>query len=192
MNPPGGKLKQFFWGCLEEWESWKRGMLLHLPGKLGVKLRYRFYRRRFASCGRGVVIFQNVRFECPEKLHVGDQVEIGSGSVISAGGIIRIGSHVGMGPGVGLWSVNHVFSDPDRPFLEQGYEYGEITIGDDVWLGSGAIVKAGVRIGRGAIVSGGAVLAKSLPPFSIAGGNPARIVGWRKAPPVDEAPRDPS
>lgn len=183
-------LKRFFWDFLAEWEAWKRGFVLHLPGNLGVRVRYNFYKKRFGACGKGVVIHANVRFEAPEKLFLGNRVEISSGTVVSAGGTVRIGNDVGIGPGVGIWSTNHVFSDHAKPFLDQGYEYGEVLIGNDVWLGSGAILKPGLSIGDGCIVSGGSVLAKSLPPYSISGGNPARVLGWRKPPEKTEAAKE--
>ena len=56
-----------------------------------------------------------------------------------------------------------------------------ITVGNDVWLGAGVIVlrKPGLTIGDGAVVGGGAVVTKSIPPYAIAVGNPARVIGYR-------------
>jgi serine acetyltransferase len=56
---------------------------------------------------------------------------------------------------------------------------GEISIEDDVWIGSGAIVLSGVTIGRGSVVGAGSVVTKSIPPYSVAVGNPARVVKRR-------------
>ena len=56
---------------------------------------------------------------------------------------------------------------------------GPIIIEDDVWLGYGALVLSGVRIGQGVIVAAGSVVTKSVPPYAIVGGNPARIIKFR-------------
>jgi acetyltransferase-like isoleucine patch superfamily enzyme len=57
---------------------------------------------------------------------------------------------------------------------------GPIVIGDEAWLGTGTIVLSGVTIGRGAIVGAGSVVTRDVPPDSIAGGNPARVLGVRR------------
>jgi acetyltransferase-like isoleucine patch superfamily enzyme len=72
--------------------------------------------------------------------------------------------------------VNHVFDDPDRPFIEQGITAQGIVIEDDVWLGAGVVVTDGVRIGRGAVVAAGAVVTNDVPPHTVVGGVPARII----------------
>jgi serine acetyltransferase len=55
----------------------------------------------------------------------------------------------------------------------------EVVIGDDVWLGFGAIVMSGISVGRGAVVASGAVVVKDVEPYSIVGGAPAKLIGWR-------------
>jgi len=57
-----------------------------------------------------------------------------------------------------------------------------VTIEDDVWLGANVFVMPGVTIGKGAIVSAGSVVNKSVPSYAIVVGNPARVIGWRKQP----------
>jgi maltose O-acetyltransferase len=89
---------------------------------------------------------------------------------------------------VKVWSVNHRFDDPDQPWLLQGWELKPVVIEDDVWLGANVFIMPGVTIGKGAIVSACAVLSRSVPPYSLVAGNPARVVGWRKQPPAAAAP----
>jgi acetyltransferase-like isoleucine patch superfamily enzyme len=59
---------------------------------------------------------------------------------------------------------------------------GDVAIGHDVWLGSGAIIMSGVTIGDGAVVAAHALVTKDVPPYAIVGGNPARIIRYRFEP----------
>lgn len=56
---------------------------------------------------------------------------------------------------------------------------GDVTIGHDVWLGSGAIILSGVSVGHGAVVAARAVVTRSVPPYAIVGGNPAKLIRYR-------------
>ena len=77
---------------------------------------------------------------------------------------------------VQLIAVNHVFDNPTRPFVEQGITAQGITIENDVWIGSGAVVTGGVTIGRGSVVAAWAVVTRDVPPFTVVGGVPARVI----------------
>ncbi|ELM3618573.1 hypothetical protein RYR54_004329, partial [Aeromonas sobria] len=56
---------------------------------------------------------------------------------------------------------------------------GEIIISNDVWIGFGAMILSGVKLGRGCVVGAGSVVTKSFPDYAIVGGNPAKIIGYR-------------
>jgi len=77
---------------------------------------------------------------------------------------------------VQLLAVNHVFDDPSRPMVDQGIVAAGITVEDDVWIGAGAVITDGVRIGRGAVVAAGAVVTSDVPPYTVVGGVPARVL----------------
>jgi acetyltransferase-like isoleucine patch superfamily enzyme len=112
---------------------------------------------------------------------IGDHSYIGCNAVIGAGGGgIRIGSNVLIGQSVNMHSERHNFGDLDRPIRGQGISYKGIVIEDDVWIGSKATILDGVTIGTGSIVGAGAVVTRSIPPYSIAVGIPSRVVGSRK------------
>jgi acetyltransferase-like isoleucine patch superfamily enzyme len=70
--------------------------------------------------------------------------------------------------------------------VDQGITAEGIVIEDDVWLGAGAIITDGVRVGRGAVVAAGAVVTQDVPPHTVVGGVPARVI---KAIEKDEARR---
>ncbi|KAK0549233.1 hypothetical protein OC846_003389 [Tilletia horrida] len=87
---------------------------------------------------------------------------------------IRIGNGVLFGPNCQLYAATHSVSLVERDTtLERALP---ITVGNDVWFGGGVLVMAGVNIGEGCTIGAGAVVTKDIPPFSIAVGNPARVV----------------
>ncbi len=109
-------------------------------------------------------------------ISIGRDSLIGEYTVIRGQGGVTIGDRVYTSPHCQLIAVNHVFEDPTRPFVSQGITARGITIEDDVWIGSGAIVLDGVTIGRGAVVAAGAVVASDVPPHTVVGGIPAKVL----------------
>ncbi len=116
---------------------------------------------------------------------IGEDCLIGEYSVIRGQGGVTIGKRVYTSPFTQIIAVNHVFEDPARPFIEQGLTAEGIVIEDDVWLGAGAVITDGVRVGAGAVVAAGAVVTKDVPPHTVVGGVPAKIIKkiTREAPP---------
>jgi acetyltransferase-like isoleucine patch superfamily enzyme len=109
-------------------------------------------------------------------ISVGRNSLIGEFNVLRGQGGIQIGDRVYTSPFVQLLAVDHVFTDPARPFVEQGITARGITVDDDVWIGAGAIVTDGVHIGRGAVVAAGAVVTQDVPPHAVVAGVPARVI----------------
>lgn len=109
-------------------------------------------------------------------IKIGRNSLIGEYSVIRGQGGVEIGDRVYTSPFTQVIAVNHVFDDPNRPFVDQGITAEGIIIEDDVWLGSGAIITDGVRVGEGAVVAAGAVVTKDVPPHTVVGGVPAKIL----------------
>lgn len=112
---------------------------------------------------------------------IGAHSYIGCNGVLGAGGGIQIGNNVLIGQSVNLHSENHLFRDAARLIREQGVEYKGIVIQDDVWIGSKVTIVDGVTIGQGAVIGAGAVVTKSIPPYAVAVGVPAKVVGTREA-----------
>jgi maltose O-acetyltransferase len=168
----------------QELEAWLEAVITWFPGKVGVKLRVLYYRRRLGSCGRAPIFAMGVRIASPQKLFLGNRVGIGAGAFITAEGGVTIGDYVGIGPDTKIWSVNHIFTNPDIPWRDQGWEKQAVVIEEDAWIGAASFIMPGVHIGKGAIISAGTVLAKSVPAFSIVAGNPGRVIGWRKKPEI--------
>lgn len=109
-------------------------------------------------------------------IKIGRDSLVGEYSVIRGQGGVTIGDRVYTSPGTQIIAVNHVFDDPERPFVEQGITAQGIVIEDDVWLGSNCVITDGVRVGKGAVVAAGAVVTKDVPPHTIAAGVPAKVI----------------
>jgi acetyltransferase-like isoleucine patch superfamily enzyme len=166
----------------------------------GVRLRFASH----ISLGHGAYLDQNTYLHaCPNGIQIGDRsivmhgavlhvynfrdlphsgitigkdCLIGEYCVIRGQGGVKIGDRVYTSPFTQIIAVNHVFDDPERPFIEQGITAQGIVIEDDVWLGAGAIITDGVRVGKGAVVAAGAVVTKDVPPHTVVGGVPARPI----------------
>jgi maltose O-acetyltransferase len=152
-----------------------------IPGLLGVRLRRLIILRFCGSHGRGVVVHEGVRFGGIERIHIGHNVIIAADCFIQAHGGVTIGDNTLVGPGCKIWSVNHVFRDPEVPIMDQGYEHRPVVIGRNVWLAANVIVLPGVRIPDGCVVSAGTVVSKRrYAPYSILAGYPAEQIGLRR------------
>jgi len=107
-------------------------------------------------------------------LSVGDRFYANTGCVVLDSAPVAVGDRVLLGPAVQLLAATH----PLEPELRaQGLEYAEpIAVGDDVWLGGGAIVLPGVTIGDRAVVGAGSVVTRDVPADAVVAGNPARVI----------------
>ena len=117
-------------------------------------------------------------------LRIGDRCVIGRGSHIVAHQRIEIGDDVWTGPYVYITDQNHGYADPDTPIGRQVPVNRTVTIGSGSWLGAGAIVLPGARIGRNVVIAAGSVVRGEVPDHCVAAGVPAKIVrehtqaGW--------------
>jgi acetyltransferase-like isoleucine patch superfamily enzyme len=107
---------------------------------------------------------------------IGKNSLVGEYSVIRGQGGVKIGDRVYTSPFSQIIAVNHVFDDPGRPFIDQGITAEGIIVEDDVWIGAGAIITDGVRVGKGAVVAAGSVVTKDVPPHTVVGGVPAKVI----------------
>jgi acetyltransferase-like isoleucine patch superfamily enzyme len=114
----------------------------------------------------------------PGSLAVGSRTYIGShANIRAAGGAIEIGNDVIIAQHVSLIASNHGMS-PETPYRDQPWDEKTtgVTIEDGCWIGCGVVLLPGVRIGKGAIIAAGAVVNKSVPPYEIWGGVPAKRI----------------
>ena len=143
-------------------------------------------RSALGNCGKKVHLGKNLRMYGPENIHLGDNVSIGDDALFMC---TRAKSYVGtdvmFGPRVTVITGGHrtdvigrpmasVTNDEKRPEDDR-----DIYFKGDNWIGAGATILRGVTIGRGAVVGAGSVVTKDVPPYSIVGGAPAKVIKMR-------------
>lgn len=146
------------------------------PGKAGSYFRSSFYHFTMAHCDLDTVI-------CFGTLLSQQDTELLSGCYIGPHcniGKCRIEANCLLGSGVHILSgkKQHNFDDIERPLKDQGGKFTKVVIGEDSWLGNGAIVMA--NVGKKCIVAAGAVVVNDVPDYAIVGGNPAKIIKMRQ------------
>lgn len=179
-------------------------LILRIDGWAAIENNVRLRFANYIHLGHGVYLDQGTYLHaCPNGIRIGDQtivmhgavlhvynfrgiprsgISIGRSSLIGEYTVIRgqggvtIGDRVYTSPFSQIIAVNHVFDDPNLPFVDQGITAEGIVIEDDVWIGSGAVITDGVRIGKGAVIAAGAVVTKDVPAHTMVGGVPARPI----------------
>lgn len=138
----------------------------------------------------------------PDSLSLGDEsliaahayltgdLRIGSNCTVNAFTVVRgtvsMGDGVRIGAHTSILGFNHSM-DPSEPVFRQPLTSKGITLGDDVWIGSNAVLLDGVTVGSHAVIAAGAVVTKDVPDWAVVGGNPARFIRDRRTPRKDAA-----
>lgn len=139
------------------------------------KIRSALVSSFLVDCGKNLRVKKGAEISLYSK--VGHDSELGTRSMIQAN--VTIGNHVIMGPDVKIYTRNHKFDRIDVPIQKQGKEYLSTNVGSDVWIGANVIILGGVVIGDHCIIAAGAIVTKDVPPYSIVGGNPAKVIKSR-------------
>lgn len=160
-------------------------------------------RSSFERIGSNVILEAGVRVFHPENISFGENVYVGHGTILkgyhdnrlvigdntwigqqcfihSAGGV-TIGKNVGIGPGVRIISSYHKEEGIEVPILLSDLAFSPVIIDDDVDLGVGAIILAGVHVGRGVQVGAGSVVTRDVPAYTVVAGVPAKVVRKRES-----------
>lgn len=105
---------------------------------------------------------------------IGNYSRIGLGNTII--GPVHIGSHVHLAQNITVSGLNHSYEDISRYIHQQPVSTALIIIEDDVWIGSNCTIVAGVTIHNHTVIAAGSIVTKSVPPYSVVAGNPARVI----------------
>lgn len=150
---------------------------------LGRSVRGILCKNIFVACGANVNVERMAFFGMGKALEIGSNSGIGPRACLMnvKGGELIIGDDVMMGPDVLIYTCNHLHDNVDIPMDRQGFTYMRVVIEDDVWIGARVIILPGVVIGKGSVVGAGAVVTRDVPPYSVVGGVPAKVLKNRKA-----------
>ena len=147
-----------------------------VSGSFGSRLRILLLRRAGANIGEGCVIRPFAKISAPGALTLGNCSGIGSGNILGCQGGVAVGARVMIGTDVIVYTTNHVWSEEVGTYAGQGLSFMPVSIGDDAWIGSRAIILPGVRVGKGATIGAGAVVTKDVADYAVAVGVPARTI----------------
>ncbi|MBS12953.1 MAG: acetyltransferase [Gemmatimonadetes bacterium] len=153
----------------------------------------------FKSIGSNVVFDELCEVQAPERISIGSDVHFYRGSYLSpCGEYIEIGSNTHFAPYCCLYgplkvgnncavaahsvfaSVGHGYARTDIPMVDQKVLKKEIVLEGDVWVGANAVITQGVTVGHSSIVGAGAVVTRDVPPYSVVGGVPAKVIRDRR------------
>ena len=148
-----------------------------LPSKLGIVIRRAWYRRTLKHCGDNLIV-DFLAWIRTNKTQVGDNVYIGHGSYV---GLAELGSNIMVSAQVIVMSGRHQHRTDrlDTPMNKSGGGDTLVRVGDDVWIGAGAIV--GADLADGCVVGAGAVVVKPVNAYEVVAGVPAKCIKMRNS-----------
>ena len=151
-------------------------LFMELLPPFGRNLIFKFV---FKSVGRNCLLDYKSYFRYPSRITLGNNVTINRecalyASYMVAGVEIRIGNNVALSPHVRIFTATHDYST-----LDLDDTAASVIIEDYAWIGGGATILPGVTVGEGAVIGAGSIVTKSVPPYSVALGNPARVIKRR-------------
>lgn len=114
-----------------------------------------------------------------EFIEMGDDVGFNYGVYVNGFGGLTIGDRSIIGPYCMIHTANHDL-EPSKPFQQKGWVKQPVTIGKDCWIAMGVMILPGVTIGDGVVVGAGSVVTKDLPPYTVAVGNPCKVIKQRE------------
>jgi acetyltransferase-like isoleucine patch superfamily enzyme len=153
------------------------------PLFLGRGLEVRIARGARIDFGRFVWIGDGSKIRCHEgAVEIGRKTVMGQECTISAYKRVRIGEQCVIADRAMFIDFDHGVVEVERPIREQGIYTRDVEVGSNVWIGYGACILRGVRVGDNAIVGANSVVTKDVPANAVVAGIPARVIRMRDAP----------
>lgn len=154
-------------------------------GNISEDKKHGLLEQMLGSIGRHTSIGKNFTCQCGKHIFLGEQTIVNMNCTMMDENFIRIGNRVLIAPNVQFYTATHPVDACERFVKEWDEAAGElffrtrsqpINIGNDVWIGGGAIILPGVNIGNNCVIGAGSIVNKSIPSNSVAVGNPCRII----------------
>ena len=163
---------------------------------LGRRLQIQIGRKGKIRFGRFVWVGDGTKIRCHEgEVVIGDKTVLGQECTISAYQHVRIGEQCVIADRAMFIDFDHGTAEAERPIRVQGIYKRDVDVGSNVWIGYGACILRGVRVGDNAVIGTNSVVTRDVPANAVVGGIPAQIIRMREAPrtlrwadPVDPAP----
>lgn len=168
--------------------SYRFGFLIQRKGRVFLKMPFYVLGHKYITIGDGFVADAGFRIECWDKYNnqiftpsviIGDNVSFNYRCHIGCINQIIIGNNVLFGSQVLITDHSHGGENDEQeitPKMKNLYSKGPVIIEDNVWIGEGVCILPNVRIGANSVIGANAVVIKDIPPYSVAVGNPARVV----------------
>ena len=174
-------LCRYLWRRLFTRAGWRwqtNGLLF-----LGPHLELQIGRRGTIRFGRFVWIGDRTKIRCHEGVvEIGDKTVIGQECTISAYQRVRIGEQCVIADRAMFIDFDHGVAEVERPIRVQGIYKRDTVVGSNVWIGYGACVLRGVRVGDNSVIGTNAVVTNDVPANAVVGGVPAKVIRMREAP----------
>jgi acetyltransferase-like isoleucine patch superfamily enzyme len=153
------------------------------PLFLGRRLEIQIARRGEVSFGRFVWIGDGTKIRCHEgTVEIGEKTVLGQECTISAYQRVRIGEQCVIADRAMFIDFDHGVVEVERPIRQQGIYKRDVEVGSNVWIGYGACILRGVRVGDNSVIGTNSVVTKDVPANAVVGGVPARVLRMREAP----------
>jgi maltose O-acetyltransferase len=142
------------------------------PSKM--PFRTAMLKKLFGKTGEKIYIEPHFQCDFGYNINVGENFYANFNCVILDVMVVDIGYNVMLGPAVQIYTATHPLDPHERAKMLENAQ--PISIGNDVWIGGGAIILPGVKIGNGVTIGAGSVVTKDVPDYVFAGGNPCRVI----------------
>jgi acetyltransferase-like isoleucine patch superfamily enzyme len=163
---------------LAGWRWRTQGMLF-----LGRRLELQIARGGEVRFGRFVWLGDGTKIRCHEGVvEIGDKTVLGQECTISAYQRVRIGEQCVVADRAMFIDFDHGVVDVERPIRQQGIYKRDVVVGSNVWVGYGACILRGVRVGDNSIIGSNSVVTRDVPANAVVGGVPAKVIRMRDAP----------
>lgn len=163
--------------------AWKvhYGFSYGIGEKIRKKLKIVFWRNYLHKIGENVTIHPSVLIRNPESISIGDNTNINHGCELHGRGGLIIGSNTLLAYNIMIFTDTRVFRTEALLKSVRERLSKPVVIGDDVWIGANVLIMGDVQISDHSVIAAGSVVSKDVPPWAIAAGNPARVIGYRNS-----------